>query len=253
MNLAVVIPAFNEASSIGLLLDELLAVFPDATPIVVSDGSVDETVAVAEAHGAVVLDLPCNLGVGGAVQAGLRYACWLGHNLVVRIDGDGQHQPAEISMLLTKMRESGVDLVSGSRFLSAGAFQSGTVARQVGNVLLAWFLSVICRRRITDPTSGFWCVQGPLLRYFAEYYPCEYPEPEAIALLHRQGYSMAEVSVTVRPREFGVSSINSLGTVYFAMRVGLALLADRVRPVDRRFAKVASGREGGGHAGSRTD
>jgi len=231
----------------------LPAVFPDATPIVVSDGSVDETASVAEAHGAVVLDLPCNLGVGGAVQAGLRYACWLGHNLVVRIDGDGQHQPAEISMLLTKMRESGVDLVSGSRFLSSGGFQGGTAARQMGNVLLAWFLSVICRRRITDPTSGFWCVQGPLLRYFAEYYPCEYPEPEAIALLHRQGYSMAEVPVTVRPREFGVSSIDSLGTIYFAMRVGLALLADRVRPVDRRFAKVASRKEGGGHACSCND
>lgn len=253
MSMAVIIPAFNEAASIGLLLDELLAVFPDATPIVVSDGSVDGTAAVAEAHGAVVLDLPCNLGVGGAVQAGMQYACWRGHNLVVRIDGDGQHQPSEILTLLTKMQESEVDFVSGSRFLSSGGFQGSTAARHVGNVLLAWFLSVICRRRITDPTCGFWCVQGPLLRYFAEYYPCEYPEPEAIALLHRQGYSMAEVPVTVRPRQFGVSSIDSFGTVYFAMRVGLALIADRVRPVDRRFAKVSSEKEEGKYAGSRND
>jgi len=253
VNLAVVIPAFNEAASIGKLLDELLTVFPHATPIVVSDGSVDETVEVAEAHGAVVLDLACNLGVGGAVQAGMRYACWRGHTRVVRIDGDGQHQPSEISKLLTKMMESNVDFVSGSRFLCSGGFQGGTAARQIGNVLLAWFLSVICRRRITDPTCGFWCVQGPLLRYFAEYYPCEYPEPEAIALLHRQGYSMAEVPVTVRPREFGVSSIDSLGTVYFAMRVGLALIADRVRPVDRRFAKASSGKKDGGYADACND
>ncbi len=239
---AVVIPALNEAASIGWVLDELCDVFPSGAPIVVSDGSVDGTAAIAEARGATVLDLPCTLGVGGAVQAGLRHACWLGYDQVVRVDGDGQHPPQDIPRLLARMEESGADFVTGSRFLGSNGLQSGTVARQAGNVFLAAFLSLICRSRITDSTCGFWCVHGALLRYFAEYYPCEYPEPEAIALLHRQGYFMVEEPVTVRARRFGTSSIDSLGTVYFALRVSLALLADRVRPVDRRFAKVSDGK-----------
>lgn len=235
---AVVIPAYNEEASIGQLLEELSGYHPAAKVIVVSDGSVDKTAAVATAHGATVLDLPCNLGVGGAVQAGMRYACDLGYDIVVRIDGDGQHPPSEISKLLETLERTGVDLVVASRFLGDSDFQGGTVMRQAGNVMLSWFLSLICRTRVTDPTCGFWCVQGELLHYFSHDYPCEYPEPEAMALLRRQGYEMTEVGVPIRPRAFGVSTIDSMGTVYFALRVGLALLADRVRPVDRRFAKT---------------
>ncbi len=241
---AVVIPAYNEEASIGALLDELCGVHPTAKVIVVSDGSIDQTAAVAAAHGATVLDLPCNLGVGGAVQAGMRYVWDLGYRLVVRIDGDGQHPPSEIGKLLEAMERTGSDIVVASRFLGDGVFQGGTVMRQAGNVILSWFLSSICHTRVTDPTCGFWCVQGELLCYFAHDYPCEYPEPEALALLRRQGYDMSEVGVSIRPREFGVSTIDSLGTVYFALRVGLALLADRVRPVDRRFAKSQGVREG---------
>jgi len=105
------------------------------------------------------------------------------------------------------------------------------------------FLSAICRARVTDPTSGFWCVRDDLLRYFSFCYPCEYPEPEALALLRRQGYAMAEADVVVRPRRHGVSTIGSIDTLYFALRVGLALVADRVRPVDRRFANPRGRKE----------
>ena len=237
VGLAVIIPAYNEAESIGALVAEVREAQPSARIIVISDGSVDSTAAIARDLGAAVLDLPCNLGVGGAVQAGMRYARFLGHRVVVRIDGDGQHPPAQIQRLLDRMAQGDVDLVTGSRFLSSGGVRGGTKIREAGNILLAFFLSAICRCRVTDPTSGFWCVRGELLDYFSLYFPSEYPEPEAMALLRRQGYEMAEVGVDVRPRRFGTSSIDSLGTIYFALRVLVALVADRVRPVDRRFSK----------------
>ena len=241
MRLAVVIPAYNEEKSIGPLLEELRAAQPDALPIVVSDGSADRTAQTALAAGAVVLDLPCNLGVGGAVQAGMRHAWDLGFRTVARIDGDGQHPPAQIAALLGALGRTGADLVIGSRYLGPKrGVQGSTLLRNLGNRLLARFLSRICRCRITDPTSGFWCVRGGLLEYFAHDFPCEYPEPEAIALSRRQGYEIAETPVTIRARAFGTSSIRTIGTLYFALRVGLAIVADRVRPIDRRFAKHRS-------------
>ena len=241
MRLAVVIPAYNEEKSIGPLLKELRAAQPDAVSIVVSDGSADRTAQVALAAGAVVLDLPCNLGVGGAVQAGMRHAWDLGFRTVARIDGDGQHPPAQIAALLGALGRTGADLVIGSRYLGPKrGVQGSTLLRNLGNRLLARFLSRICRCRITDPTSGFWCVRGGLLEYFAHDFPCEYPEPEAIALSRRQGYEIAETPVTIRARAFGTSSIRTIGTLYFALRVGLAIVADRVRPIDRRFAKHRS-------------
>ena len=277
VKIPVIIPAYNEADSIPGLLAELRDALPGALPIVISDGSADDTARLAAASGATVLDLPCNLGVGGAVQAGFQYVVASGYDLAVRIDGDGQHPPAEIPKLLEKMRAANADAVVGSRYLAPEAaapasapaslqspiphspfpiphspspqspvpspqspsktVRGATAARDAGNIALALFLSLISRCRVTDPTSGFWCVRGDLLRYFARRYPSEYPEPEAIALLRRQGYAFAETRVEIRPRKNGVSTIDTSGMFYFALRVSLALAADRLRPVDRRFAK----------------
>ena len=187
-----------------------------------------------------MLRLPCNLGVGPAVQAGLQWALENGFGRAVRLDADGQHDPAEIPALLARQEKTGADLVVGSRFLPGAECGGSTAARRFGNRALAKFLSAICQARVTDPTSGFWCVRGPLLRYFAWEYPCDYPEPEALALLRRQGYRFAETPVRVRPRTHGASHIRTAGLLYFALRVGLALLADRVRPVSPRFAKAKS-------------
>ena len=228
----VIIPAYNEAEGIAELLRELRREVPEALPVVVNDGSADATARVAAAEGAVVLDLPCNLGVGGAVQTGFKYAVERGFDLVVRIDGDGQHPPAEIRKLLGKMEESGADAVIGSRYLDGGKnkVRGATATRDAGNIALALFLSLICRCRVTDPSSGFWCVRGKLLRHFARHYPCEYPEPEAIAMLRRQGCSLAEAPIVARPRMRGVSTIKTSGVLYYALRVALALCADRLRP-----------------------
>ena len=238
---AIVMPALNEERTVGPVVRECRATLPDAPVIVVSDGSADETAARARAAGAVVVEHPCRLGVGPAVQTGLRKALELGFSTVVRMDSDGQHLASQIAPLLRLMEETKADFVVGSRFLPGSSFETGsTSARRAGNHLLAAFLSAVCQTRVTDPTSGMWCATGGLVRYFAHRYPAEYPEPEAIALLRRQGYQMAEAPIQVMPRAAGTSSIRPIALPYFAMRVGLALLADRVRPVDSRFAKGAS-------------
>ena len=236
--IALVIPAYNEEETVGAVVRGCLDTLPGAAACVVSDGSSDGTAARARAAGAAVLELPCNLGVGPAVQAGLQWARDRGFDVVVRLDADGQHAPSEIPKLLARMEETGADFVVGSRFLPDSSFEEGsTRTRRLGNRALARFLSVVCQCPVTDPTSGLWCARGALVRYFAHRYPAEYPEPEAMALLRRQGYAMAEAPVRVLPRQAGVSHLRSFGVVYYALRVGLALLADRVRPVDPRFAK----------------
>lgn len=236
INTCVLIPAYNEQESLGALLDEISKELPGWPVIVVSDGSTDNTVSLARGAGVRVLDLPCNLGVGGAVQAGFQFARTLGFERVLRLDGDGQHPPAEALKLVRAMDESRADLVLGSRF---GLDQEciSTRLRYVGIRALAAFLSNICESRITDPTSGFWLVNRRLLTYFAQYYPSDYPEPEALALLRRQGYSMTEVPVRFRTRRAGESSIKTWGTIYYALKVGLALLVDRVRPINHLYAR----------------
>lgn len=233
---AVIIPAFNEEGSIGELLVELREWVPDLDVIVISDGSSDRTASLTRAKGVTVLDLPCNLGVGGAVQTGFKYAYERGYRYVIRIDGDGQHPPAEIPRFLKAMKAGEADLIIGSRFKGKKAFVSNLI-RYLGIKILAFFLSWICRSRITDPTSGFWIVNRKLLHYFVHDYPTEYPEPEAIALLRRYGFSFREEPVDFRPRTSGRSSIGIWGTVYYMMKVGLALLVDRIRPIDPRFRK----------------
>ncbi len=235
-HLLVVVPAFNEESSLGSLMAEIRSALPGVQILVVNDGSKDRTVAVARSFGAMTLDLPHNMGVGGAVQAGFQFAIRNGFGYVLRMDGDGQHPPGEAAKLIARMQESRADLVVGSRFGATKECVSSRF-RYAGIRTLAFVLSRICRARVSDPTSGFWLVGRPLLEYFAHYYPTDYPEPEALALLRRQGYSFAEVPVRFRERRAGQSSIGFVDALYYMVKVGLALLVDRVREVNPRFAK----------------
>jgi len=233
----VILPAFNEQESLGGLLREIHQHAPDYQVLVVNDGSTDRTADVAAAEGAAVLDLPCNLGVGGAVQAGFRYAFEEGFAHAIRCDGDGQHPPSEIPRLVEGMRENDVDLIIGSRFLNEEGYTS-TAFRQCAITALSVLLSAICRRRVTDPTSGFQLLNRVLLRFFSRSYPTDYPEPEALALMRRQGYDYAEVPTRFRERIAGQSSISGWGTAYYAVKVFLALLVDRARPVDPQLARA---------------
>lgn len=231
-----VVPAYNEQESIGLLIDEMEKVVPGLEILVVSDGSVDRTVEVAREAGAKVLDLPCNLGVGGAVQAGYRFAYEQGYEYAIRCDGDGQHPPSEIPNLVEGMKRFNVDLIIGSRYLSDKVYKN-TLVRKCGIKCLAWFLSLICKRTVTDPTSGFQMLSRPLLYLFSKCYPHDYPEPEALALMRRQGYDYAEVPAAFRERMAGQSTIRSWGTLYYVIKVFIALVIDRARPVDPRLAR----------------
>ena len=229
----VVIPAYNEEAALAGLLQEAHASLGGATIAVVDDGSADDTAAVAQKHGALVLRLPCNLGVGPAIQTGFKYALEHSFDYVLRLDGDGQHPPAEALKLVEAMLTAPADLIVGTRY-GVNSTYLGNRFRRVVLKGLAFFVSLICRQRITDPTSGFWLVTRPLLHCFALHYPADYPEAEAIALLRRQGFSMAEVPVAFRPRQAGVSTLQTWGTLIFAAKVFLALFVDRLRAVDRR-------------------
>lgn len=232
----VIIPACNEEQALPLLLDEVHAALPETDVLVVDDGSGDQTADAARRCGARVLRLPCNLGVGGAVQAGLRYADREGYRWAVRIDADGQHPPDQIMRLFEVMTQTGADLVIGSRHLGDNSYKN-TLLRSIGCRYLSAFLSVICRQRVTDPTSGFQMFNRYLIRYFSAQYPSDYPEPESLALLRRQGYNFAETGVPFRPRCHGESSLSGTTTLFFAFKVTVALVADRARAVDTRYAK----------------
>ena len=227
----VLIPAYNEAESLPHLLADIREQLPGAAVTVVDDGSTDGTCAAARAAGALVLRLPCNLGVGPAVQTGFKYALEGGYQYLIRLDGDGQHPPAEARKLITAMLAKPTDLILGTRN-GEGSTYRGNWWRRLVLKCLAVFVSIICRKRITDPTSGFWLLSRPLLHCFARQYPVDYPEAEAIALLRRQGFSFEEVPVAFRPRQAGQSSIQAWGTVNFAAKVFLALFVDRLWPVD---------------------
>lgn len=235
-NTVILIPAYNEEESIASLLAEIHGCLPAADIVVISDGSADRTAVIARENGAEVLDLPCNLGVGGAVQAGFRYAYERGYEYAIRCDGDGQHPPSEMKILIEAMKSSNTDLVVGSRFLGEGGYKS-TWIRYCGIHGLAAFLSVICKRKVTDPTSGFQMLSRPLLYFFSRVYPMDYPEPEALALMRREGYDFCEVSTTFRERTAGKSTIGKWGTLYYVVKVFLALLVDRARPIDIRYSR----------------
>jgi len=174
----VMIPAFNEQDALPGLIAEVRAATPVTDILVINDCSLDRTAEVAREQGVLVLDLPCNLGVGGAVQAGFRYANSHGYSYIIRCDGDGQHPPAEIPKLVAAMQGGDVDLVVGSRFLEndKDSYKSSTF-RHAGIRGLALLLSLICRSRVTDPTSGFQMMNRPLISYFSRSYPLDYPNP----------------------------------------------------------------------------
>ena len=236
MNAIVLIPAYNEENNIGAVVADVIQRTPPYDVLVVNDGSADETAACARRAGAKVLDLPCNLGVGGAIQAGFCYAVERGYDYAIRCDGDGQHPAEGIAGLVEAMQTQEADLVVGSRFRANGSYKSAGV-RHAGIFVLGWFLSLICRKRVTDPTSGFQMLNRPLMMFWAHSYPMDYPEPEAIALMRRQGYRYTEVPAEFRERLSGRSSIGEWDTLYYMLKVFLALMVDRARPVDPQYQR----------------
>ncbi len=240
MRVAAIVPAFNEARNLPRLAEALRAHAPACDVVVVDDGSADDTGAIAQSMGWSVLRLPMNLGIGGAVQAGYLWAFERGYDVAVQIDGDGQHDPAFLATLLAPLEAGAADLVIGSRFLADGGFRS-TAVRRAGISYLSWFLRLRCGARVTDPTSGFRAANRQAIELFARYYPSDYPEPEAVALARRAGLRIAEVPVRMHERTHGRSSIDVWGTLYYLVKVSLALvlLPPRTGSADEHEAEVA--------------
>jgi glycosyltransferase involved in cell wall biosynthesis len=229
-----VVPAYNEAATIRGVVRSIMDALPGFDVVVVDDGSTDETGRLAERAGAKVLRMPFNLGIGGAVQAGFVYAHDNGYDHMVQVDGDGQHDPGEVAHLVAAMREDPtVDVVCGSRFLSRDHVYPAPISRRTGIHLFAFLLSRVVGQRISDPTSGFRLYNRRAITLFARDYPHDYPEVEAVLMLHFHRLRMQEVPVRMLARGGGVSSIGSGKSVYYMIKVLLALgvALARARPV----------------------
>ncbi len=231
-----IIPARNEEGSVGAVVDELRAFDPGLQVVVIDDGSTDRTAAVAEAAGAVVVRHPFNLGIGGAVQTGFRYALEHGFDIAVRLDGDGQHDPAELPALLEPLLADEADIVVGSRFKVGNSTYKVPLLRRLGIRLFARIVSLLVRQRVTDTTSGFQAVNRLAIRLFAADYPHDYPEVEATVMVVRHRLRLKEVPTRMRERAAGRSSITALRSLYYVVKVLLALFVGlfrrRVVPVD---------------------
>lgn len=228
-----VVPAYNESASIDRVVERMLRDRPDFDVLVIDDGSTDATAEIARRAGARVLRLPYNLGIGGAVQAGFLYARENGYQRMAQVDGDGQHDPREIEKLISTMADTGADVVCGSRFLSEDLKYPSPISRRTGIHIFAFLLSLFVRQRITDPTSGFRLYGRRGIELFARDYPHDYPEVEAVLMLHHHRLSLREVPVRMFVREGGSSSITSGKSAYYMVKVLLALFIGlaRRRPV----------------------
>ncbi|MFN2468553.1 MAG: glycosyltransferase family 2 protein [Gaiellaceae bacterium] len=217
-----IVPALNEEANVAGVIEELRAYDPGFEIVVVDDGSSDRTVQVAAAAGAHVLRLPFNLGIGGCVQTGFRYAFERGYDLAVRLDGDGQHDPAELGKILAPLLDGEADIVVGSRFAGSQGYRSSR-SRRVGIRLLAWIVSGLVRQRVTDTTSGFQALNRHGIALFAADYPHDYPEVEATVMVVKHRLRLREVPVSMRERLGGRSSITAVRSIYYMVKVLLAI------------------------------
>ncbi len=235
-SLLILIPAFNEEEAIGPVIREIREVMPDTAILVVDDCSYDATVPAAQSSGARVMSLPHHLGLGGAVQAGYRLAYELGYNYVIRIDGDGQHDPRYIPKIYEALRTSGCEMVIGSRFVN-GDFVPTSFLRGLGIRFFRLVLRPILGKPVRDPTSGFVGVNRAALHVFTTSFPLEYPEIETLVVLQRKAFRFLEVPCRMRPRLAGRSTITALKSLYYIFHVLMGVFVNILKYEGRRRRK----------------
>lgn len=223
-----IIPAYNERDSIVKTVSDLQKKAPDFDYVIINDCSTDDTMDVCREHGLHVLNLPINLGIGGAVQTGYLYAYNNNYDLAVQFDGDGQHDAAYLEMMSRVLEEKQLDMVIGSRFIKKEGFQSSGL-RRVGIRYFAFLTKFLFGKEITDATSGMRMCNRRVMELFIKEYPRDYPEPESVARLLRHKCRIEEVPVIMHERETGVSSISLKKSGYYMIKVSLAVLIERLR------------------------
>jgi glycosyltransferase involved in cell wall biosynthesis len=231
--LMILIPAFNEAGAIAGVIEEVQKVAPGTPVLVVDDASVDGTYESAKSAGANVLRLPYHLGLGGCVQAGYKLAYELGYEYVIRVDGDGQHDPKYIPELLKVLRDTGCHMVIGSRFYQNNGEHTSLV-RAMGIWIFRLVLRPILGKPVHDPTSGYVGVNREALQVFRRSFPLEYPEIEALVVLQRKRFRFQEVPYVMRPRKAGRSSITAVKSLYYMIHVLLGVFVNILKMEGRR-------------------
>jgi glycosyltransferase involved in cell wall biosynthesis len=228
MKKLIIIPAYNESEAILSTVETIRREAPDFDYLVVNDCSTDSTKQILEEHRLNFLDLPVNLGIGGAVQTGYMYAYRHGYDMAVQVDGDGQHDPAFLKTMADHLENHHCDMVIGSRFIRKEGFQSSR-ARRMGIQWFSWLIRRMTGVTITDPTSGLRMVGRKGMELFSKDYPRDYPEPETIVTLLNRNLKIEEIPVIMRERQGGTSSINLKKSVYYMVKVSLAILFERSR------------------------
>lgn len=224
----IIIPAYNESSNIEGTVESIVRDAPDFDYVVINDCSTDNTLEICHRRGFNVIDLPINLGIGGAVQTGYLYAKQYGYDLAVQVDGDGQHNPSFLLEMSKELLTSQVNMVIGSRFIEKQGFQS-SFARRIGIRYFSWLIRMVTGQEITDATSGLRMVDRVLIERFANSYPDDYPEPETVVDVLNQGFTVKEIPVVMNERQGGVSSISLTKSVYYMIKVSLAILFVKLR------------------------
>jgi glycosyltransferase involved in cell wall biosynthesis len=228
MKTLVIVPAYNEEGSLHMVIRGIRTHLPEADVLVVDDGSTDQTAKVAIKEGGILLRNPYNMGIGATMQTGFLFAYQKGYEIVIQVDGDGQHNPKYLPSLLEPIINKEANLVIGSRYLIGEGYQS-TWLRKIGIKFFVVLLRIFTGNRITDPTSGFRAMDRRVLEEFSKAYPSDYPEVEALLLLHKRGFRIKEIPVTMRERSGGNSSIGILSAGYYMMKVTLALFIHLLR------------------------
>lgn len=233
MKKLIIIPAYNESANIENTVKDIVNNAPDFDYVIINDCSTDNTLEICERNGFNVVNLPLNLGIGGAVQTGYRYAYNNGYDIAVQVDGDGQHDPAFLEKMAETMLAENADMLIGSRFIEKEGFQTSR-ARRMGITYFSWLIKLFTRKKITDPTSGLRMINSDIIKVFAESYPRDYPEPESVVHVIRLGRNVKEIPVIMRERQGGKSSIRFFSSIYYMIKVTVAILTELMRKIDRK-------------------
>lgn len=228
MKILVIIPAYNESKNIVKTVNKLREANKNIDYIVVNDGSTDQTISVLKNNKMNYLDLPINLGIGGAMQTGYLYAFKNNYDIAIQFDGDGQHNPNYISKMVDELN-NGYDMVIGSRYIEELSKFKSTKMRRLGIRFLSKLIKLVSGKKIYDPTSGYRCVNKKIIELFANDYPIDYPEPDSVTKIIRLGYKVKEIPVEMEERENGKSSIGFFDSIYYMIKVSICIIITAIR------------------------